>query len=322
MTVKSRLLEIMETHKGETLSGERLAKELGCTRAAIWKAVKGLRQEGYCIEAGTNRGYVLSRESNRLSLEAIRLYLDRPEVFMRLYEQVKSTNQEAKRAAMEKEAFHGSFVLALEQTGGRGRRGRSFYSPRGGLYLSIVLEPQDTIQGSLFITTAAAAAVCRAVEKVCGILLDIKWVNDLYKDGKKVCGILTEAVTDFESGAIDFVVVGIGLNLYLEKSAIPEEIRDKAGSLYDLADEAGAVDKNRLAAEIVNLLLAETSSRQISKVYIQQNMIPGRDILVQDQGQVRSAKALAICQDGRLLIEEEDGSKRKLSYGEVSVRPK
>ena len=115
-------------------------------------------------------------------------------------------------------AGHGSFVVAMEQTAGRGRRGREFYSPKGsGIYLSVILEPKGTLEGSLLITTAAATAVYKAVKEVCGVKLGIKWVNDLYKDNRKVCGILTEAVTDFESGNIEFAIVGIGLNLYVEQ---------------------------------------------------------------------------------------------------------
>ena len=257
MTVKSRLLELLEQHKGETLSGEALAGELQCTRAAVWKAVKALREEGYAIEAGTNRGYMLSRDSNRLSVEGIRLYLNQPDVYLKLYREAGSTNQLAKQAAVSGEAGHGSFVIAQQQTAGRGRRGRSFYSPEdAGLYLSVVLEPKgETLQESLLLTTAAAVAVYKAVQKVCGISLDIKWVNDLYFHGRKVCGILTEAITDFESGNIEYAIVGIGLNLYCAAVGYPEELQGIAGALYPDETSASGIDRNLLTAEIVNFLL-------------------------------------------------------------------
>ena len=201
MTVKSRLLEMLEKYKGEVISGERIAGELGCTRAAVWKAVKSLREDGYTIEAGPNKGYMLAKDTNRLSQEGIRLFLDDPEVKVDIYDELESTNQTAKKEAMIGEAGHGAFVIARSQTAGRGRRGREFYSPAdAGLYISVILKPQGTLQDSLLITTAAAVAVYRAVAQICGIQLDIKWVNDLFYKGKKVCGILTEAVTDFESG--------------------------------------------------------------------------------------------------------------------------
>ena len=124
-----------------------------------------------------------------------------------IYDELESTNQTAKKEAMIGKAGHGAFVIARSQTAGRGRRGREFYSPAdAGLYISVILKPQGTLQDSLLITTAAAVAVYRAVAQICGIQLDIKWVNDLFYKGKKVCGILTEAVTDFESGNIEFVV--------------------------------------------------------------------------------------------------------------------
>lgn len=320
MTVKSRLLELLEQHKGETLSGERLAEALSCTRAAIWKAVKSLREEGYTIEAGPNKGYMLARDSNRLSAEGIRLYLKQQPELVKIYDKVVSTNQTAKQMAVRGEAGHGSIVLALEQTGGRGRRGRSFYSPReAGLYLSVVLEPKGTMQESLLITTAAAAAVYKAVYKVCGISLDIKWVNDLFKEKKKVCGILTEAVTDFESGNIEFAIVGIGLNLYQETEKLPPELSGVAGFLYASAEEARNTDRNLLAAEIVNALLEETHDLKLSREYVEHNMVPGRRILITDGNQTRYAEAAAICPDGRLLVKEQDGTESRLSYGEVTV---
>ena len=321
MTVKSRLLELLEQHKGETLSGEALAGELQCTRAAVWKAVKALREEGYAIEAGTNRGYMLSRDSNRLSVEGIRLYLNQPDVYLKLYREAGSTNQLAKQAAVSGEAGHGSFVIAQQQTAGRGRRGRSFYSPEdAGLYLSVVLEPKgETLQESLLLTTAAAVAVYKAVQKVCGISLDIKWVNDLYFHGRKVCGILTEAITDFESGNIEYAIVGIGLNLYCAAVGYPEELQGIAGALYPDETSASGIDRNLLTAEIVNFLLEETAHLKLSSVYVEHNMIPGREVTIMDGSRSRHARALDICPDGCLRVEEEDGTISVLSYGEVSV---
>ena len=185
---------IRDRHKGETLSGEDIGRELSCTRAAVWKAVNSLRQEGYPIEAGPNKGYMLARESNLISAEGIRLFLDDPQVEIKIFDAISSTNLEARQLAVRGMAGHGSFVVAMEQTAGRGRRGREFYSPKGsGIYLSVILEPKGTLEGSLLITTAAATAVYKAVKEVCGVKLGIKWVNDLYKDNRKVCGILTEA---------------------------------------------------------------------------------------------------------------------------------
>lgn len=321
MTVKSRLLELLEQHKGEILSGEVLAGELQCTRAAIWKAVKSLREEGYTIDAGQNKGYMLRRDSNRLSAEGIRLYLRNPEVYLKVYKETGSTNQLAKQAAVSQEAKHGSFVVAQQQTAGRGRRGRSFYSPEdAGLYLSVVLKPKEkTLQESLLLTTAAATAVYKAVQKVCGISLDIKWVNDLYYHEKKVCGILTEAITDFESGNIEFAIVGIGLNLYPAEGGYPEELQGIAGGIYPDREAASGTDRNYLTAEIVNFLVEETEDLKLSREYVEHNLVQGKKIRIMDGNRCRQARALEICPDGRLLVEEEDGSTNILSFGEISI---
>lgn len=320
MTVKSRLLEILEKQKGETLSGEKLAEELNCTRAAIWKAVKSLREEGYMIEAGPNKGYMLVKANDRLSVEALRPFLSSPEVYIKVYQEVDSTNRAAKAAAISGEAGHGSFVLAESQTEGRGRRGRSFYSPQdSGIYLSVILEPKGSLQESLLLTAEAAVAVHKAVKKVTGIELDIKWVNDLYHNGKKVCGILTEAVTDFESGNIEFAVVGIGLNVFETKDGFPDELKGVAGGIYESREAAGEIDRSRLAAEIVNALLKETRELKLPPEYIEYNIVPGREVTISDGSSIRKAKALDICPDGRLRVQESDGSVSALSYGEVSL---
>lgn len=321
MTVKSRLLSILEQNKGMTLSGEKLAEELQCSRTAIWKAVNSLRNEGYPIEAGQNKGYVLGKDSERLSAEALRPFLASSDVFYEVCREVDSTNQRANQLILQEKAEHGSFVLAEQQTAGRGRRGKQFYSPSGaGLYLSVVLKPRGSLRENLLLTAEAAVAVYKAVEKVTGIPLDIKWVNDLYYKNKKVCGILTEAVTDFESGDILWAIVGIGLNLYEEEAGFPPEIKDVAGAVFENRTAASAINRNELAAKIVNALLLETKELRLPSEYIERNIIPGHRIQITEGKTVRYAQALDICPDGRLRIRENDGSETILSYGEVSLK--
>ena len=193
MSTKSEVLKLLEENKGTYLSGEELAIKLGCSRTAIWKAMKTLREEGYEILAVNNRGYALSKENNVLSEEAIRLGLNKKAVKIEVKREIPSTNQYLKQKGIEEEYEEGSVVVAESQSAGKGRRGRHFYSPgKCGLYMSVLLKPKKTAQESLKITAAAAVAVCRAVEKVCKVSLGIKWVNDLYLGEKKVCGILTK----------------------------------------------------------------------------------------------------------------------------------
>ena len=188
--------------------------------------------------------------------------------------------------------------------------------------MSIVLRPDRTLKEGLLITTAAATAVCRAVKKICGIDLGIKWVNDLYFHNKKVCGILTEAVTDFESGNIEFAVVGIGLNLYMPEDGFPEDIQETAGALFENRNDAEHINCSILVAEIVNQLLMEVETPGLSREYTENNIIPGNMIVITDGQCTREAYAESIASDGRLLVREQDGSETLLSYGEVSVRRK
>ncbi len=317
MSTKSKLLELLEKQKGSYLSGEELAQQLDISRTAVWKAMKSLRQEGYQIQAVTNKGYALCQENDILSGEAVRCFLENPEVEIQVFQEISSTSQVMKQKALESRLPHGSFVAANSQIEGRGRKGRSFYSPKGsGLYLSVLLYPGKTVQESLEMTAAAAVAVCKAVRESCGVSLDIKWVNDLYLQGKKVCGILTEAVTDFETGDIEFAVVGIGLNLYEPEEGFPAELRQKAGTILQKGQQ---VDRNRLAACIVNCLLKEVEKKGIPGEYIAWNIIPGRKIKLHSDFKSRIVLAERISEDGRLVIRNEQGQEEILSATDVSL---
>ena len=264
---------------------------------------------------------MLSADSNKLAEEGIRPFLAKPDVFLKVYPETESTNRTAKQAAISGEAGHGSAVLAYRQTAGRGRRGREFYSPyNAGLYLSVILEPEGNIQESLALTAEAAVAVYKAVKELTGKELDIKWVNDLYYCNKKVCGILTEAVTDFESGDIEFAVVGIGLNIYEPEEGYPAELDGIAGALYKSREEAAGINRNQLAVAVINHLLKETQKLCIPREYIDRSMVVGRRIHIMDNSGERIAKALQICRDGRLKVLETDGSESILSYEEVSLK--
>ena len=224
---KQALLAALSAAQGECISGQQLARQLGVSRAAVHKAAAALAAQGYALEAAPRRGYRLAG-GDPFCAEAVGEY-DAP-IF--LYDTLESSNRTAKTLALEG-APHGTMVLAGQQTAGRGRLGRRFESPAGkGVYLSLVLRPSLPMTEAQAVTVSAAVAVCRAVKKLCGLELGIKWVNDLYYNGKKVCGILTEAGADLESGQLEWLVVGIGLNLTSRPEDWPEELRPIAGSLY------------------------------------------------------------------------------------------
>lgn len=202
---KQALLQALSGAEGRYISGEQLAQTLGVSRAAIHKAAAALTAQGYTLEAAPRRGYRLLG-GDPFCADAVGEY----PAPVYLHERLDSSNQTAKRLALAG-APHGTLVLAGQQSAGRGRMGRRFESPAGkGIYLSLVLRVPVPASEALGVTVGAAVAVARAVQKLCGIELGIKWVNDLYYQGKKVCGILTEAGTSVESGLLEWLVVGIG----------------------------------------------------------------------------------------------------------------
>ena len=224
---KQALLQALSGAEGRYISGEQLAQTLGVSRAAIHKAAAALTAQGYTLEAAPRRGYRLLG-GDPFCADAVGEY----PAPVYVHERLDSSNQTAKRLALAG-APHGTLVLAGQQSAGRGRMGRRFESPAGkGIYLSLVLRVPVPASEALGVTVGAAVAVARAVQKLCGIELGIKWVNDLYYQGKKVCGILTEAGTSVESGLLEWLVVGIGLNLTTTPADWPEELARTAGSLF------------------------------------------------------------------------------------------
>jgi BirA family biotin operon repressor/biotin-[acetyl-CoA-carboxylase] ligase len=263
MSSKEKVLEFLENNKESYTSGEAMAAALGLSRNSIWKAINELRKSGYEVEAVSNKGYILASSNDILSVAGILSYLDSdiqekyqstPDL-IRIYDTVNSTNRLLKELAIAG-ADHCTTVIASEQTEGRGRRDHSFYSPKGGLYMSILLKPEclNTLVPDE-ITTATGGAVCTAIENLTGKKPYIKPINDLFIDEKKICGILTEAGTEFETGEVQWIVVGIGINFDSDLTAFPEDIKKTATSLF--APGENTITKNQLAAEIINQLLRQ-----------------------------------------------------------------
>lgn len=325
MSVKDEVLKTLEENKGENFSGESLAGVLGVSRAAVWKAITSLRKEGYLIEATTNKGYALMQSNDLLSEQGIRIHLTESNKGLNLYvhKTIDSTNLAAKKLALEG-VEHGTVVVSNEQTKGRGRLGRDFYSPaNSGIYLTLLLKPNFDISKSVLVTTAASVAVCRAIKNITGIDSQIKWVNDVYINNLKVCGILTEAIADFETGTIEYIALGIGINCHIPKTGFPNDIKSKAGAIET------AFSRNKLAAEVINQVISlynDIDSRSFINEYKEHSMVLGKEIEVikhyaPTQNQ-KSLKALAIDvdNDGGLLVEFEDGTREVLNTGEISIK--
>ena len=320
LAVKNELIKLFEQNRGRYLSGEEIADSLGCTRGAVWKAVKKLQSEGYDISAVTNRGYRLD-SADMLSAAGIEKYLtDNSGISLTVYKETDSTNTRLRELATEG-APEGTAVIAGMQTGGKGRLGRKFFSPSDtGLYMSILLRPEMTAADAVRITTAAAVAVADAVEKISGRKADIKWVNDVYIDGRKICGILTEAAFSLENGGLDYAVCGIGINVYEPEGGFPEDIKDIAGAVLDTpADDV----RNRLVALVLENFMNyynKLSENSFLQGYQSRLMWRGEDINLIRGSEITPAKLIDADEKCRLIVKYEDGTEDTISSGEISIR--
>ena len=250
MQVKDRVLEALEANRGTYFSGEALAQKLAVSRSAVWKAIQQLRESGYPIEAASKRGYCLAKDSAILSAQSIAQYLTVPQLRLEVEQLVSSTNTLLRQRAEAGEP-EGLALVAAAQTAGRGRRDHTFFSPPDtGLYLSFLVRPQLSAKDALLLTTCAAAAVALAIEDCAGVPAEIKWVNDVFCRGKKVCGILTEGALDLETGGLQYAIVGIGVNCFPPAGGFPEDLPE-AGSVFAERPQ-GIEGRSQLAGAILN----------------------------------------------------------------------
>ncbi len=323
MNRRQQLLLLLIESQGEFISGEVLAGRLGCSRAAVWKNVASLREEGFCIEAVTNHGYRLS-----LPGEVFRQHVtDRlikarmtPPFDLCVREQTGSTNLDAREAA-DRGAREFSVFVALSQTGGRGRRGKTFVSDSSqGLWFTILFRPALELRAVSSVTLLFGLIVLRALNTLCHIPVGLKWPNDIIslQNGKKICGILSE--TSMEENRISYAVVGCGVNV--SQDLFPENIRDVATSLQLLGAE---VDKEELLFHI----LRETS--ELYPVFLEDptSFLPayrancvtlGRQVRVEANPPYEGF-AESVSDFGDLLVRTEDGVLHTCTSGEVSIRP-
>lgn len=324
MGTKEKLLALFEADKGKFFSGEELAARLAVSRTAVWKAVNSLRKEGYEIQAVRNKGYSLSVSTDILSIQGVEKYLN-PEhsyIELEILPDIGSTNDYLREKAAQGKG-EGYAVVAGAQTRGKGRTGRSFYSPADtGIYLSLLLRPKDCgpAQAVKF-TTMAAVAACEAIEKVSHRSPQIKWVNDIYIDGKKVSGILTEASVSLENGSLEYVLLGIGINVYPPEKGFPQELRETAGSVFQERKSDG---KNQLTAGFLNRLMdiyTKEETGEYAEEYRKRSMVLGKRIQILTPEGEKGARALEIDKDCRLLVEYEVGNRELLRAGEIRIRP-
>ena len=322
---RETILAMLRERQGEYISGEAMSAALGISRAGVWKAVQKLREEGCVIESATNRGYRLSEAPDRLRPGELSGPLAGCLVGRELacLDVIDSTNTECKRRAVSG-AREGLVVLAEEQTGGRGRLGRSFQSPRGrGLYLSALLRPPLPPGQVQDFTAWVAVAVCDGIEAACGLRPKIKWTNDIVLEGRKLVGILTELGLESEVHALEYLVTGIGVNVNHQPEDFAPEIRGMAVSLLQVLGRP--VRRSELAVQIILALDRMYAGFPANKgEYLEKYragcITPGNQVQLITPNSRREGFAVEVDDQFRLVVELPDGHREALSAGEVSVR--
>ncbi|OUQ55454.1 biotin--[acetyl-CoA-carboxylase] ligase [Flavonifractor sp. An112] len=320
--LRDEVLALLKAQGGAPLSGEAMSQKLGVSRAAVWKAMEGLRQEGYVISSAPRRGYALEASPDLLSPGEL-MNPDR-RVGSRLVclDTVDSTNNEVKRRAVD-DVPDGLAVVSARQTGGRGRRGRSFVSPPGGLYLSALLRPNCPLEQVSALTAWSAVAVCDAVEALCGVRPGIKWPNDVIWEGRKLSGILTELELEGETAALRYVVVGIGVNLTQTEADFGPQVAPVAISMAQALGRAPR--RAEMAAALLDALdrldrdFPGQWDRWLER-YRAGCITLGRQIKVVRGSEERIGRAVEVDDQFALVVEWADGTREALSSGEVSVR--
>ncbi|MEE3393419.1 MAG: biotin--[acetyl-CoA-carboxylase] ligase [Lachnospiraceae bacterium] len=334
---RKKIIDILRDNQGSFVSSSQMVEELGVSRQAVWKAVNSLEKEaGFNITSIKGRGYKLEKSPLEFNAPGIEYYLDNDlfiDYKVRFLKSTDSTNTRVIDAA-GKGASEGYFLAADEQTGGKGRRGRSFLSPAGvGIFMSLLLKPSIAPSRVSCVTLLAALAVRKAIEDVLyeaglsKVKVGIKWPNDIIIDGKKICGILTQM--NCEKDYINYLVTGIGINV--NNKEMPESIRKTAASLFMLTGKK--FDRNKICAYFLNYFAdiygrfsANGDMSGLKKEYDSVMIDLNNEVRVyygmvedSDPEKIRNGKALGIDSDGSLLVDFGEGPER-VSSGEVSVR--
>jgi BirA family biotin operon repressor/biotin-[acetyl-CoA-carboxylase] ligase len=322
--VKNKVLKILKKGGDIFVSGEKISEELGVSRAAIWKYISQLKEDGYEVEAISRKGYRIISAPDILTYEEVKDLLNTKHIGKDIiyYDTIGSTNSKAKELA-ERGQEHGTVVISEEQTSGRGRLGRNWVSPKyKGIWMSIILRPNIITENIAQITLLGAAAVQKAILEM-GIKTGIKWPNDIVLNSKKVCGILTEMSGEIDH--VNYLVMGIGINVNLEEEDIPLELKDMATSLK--LGSGKDVDRKLLLANVLNIFeklynefVESGSIKEIIEICRKNSILIGREIELINKGKTSTAKAIDISDDGELVIENEQGMLQFIVSGEVSIR--
>ena len=326
MEKKELLITYLYRNRDRFVGSEELQREIGLSRASLWNALRTLRKDGFAILSASGIGYRLSPDCDVYTPEAIRAGLcDAASAYqIDMRHTLASTNQALKEMAQHG-APAGTVLIAQRQTAGHGRKARSFFSPgETGIYMSILVRPALSPQSALTLTTAAAVAVVEAIREQTGYKASIKWVNDIYMNEKKVCGILTEAAITPDGTRLEYAIVGIGINVLRPKEGFPSEICDVAASIYP-PDTPPAGKRTAMVSCLLNRLahlLPHSTAPEVLRAYRAASFLPGRTVnVVRENGEERTVTVLDIDDAYRLVVRNTDGTVEALDSGEVSIRP-
>ncbi len=332
MTTKEIIIVELAEHFNEEVNGEKLASLCKVSRAAVWKAVNSLRKEGCKISGTQNSGYKLTSSCDYYSSDLINYFVSKnfpqhKNYTIEFFNQIDSTNLYAKQYISSAKNNLPALIVSQSQTKGKGRLGRTFISPKNtGIYMSIIYSPKEKITEPAKITAFSAVAVRRAIKKVFDLNLSIKWINDLYFNEKKVCGILTEGTANFETGTIDNAIIGIGINL-IENKALKNDLSKIAGALFEKKCDL-SFPRAKLTAqifgEVLNILeeINSTASKNIIEEYKSLSFLQGKTVEVHpviDGEKSYKAKVLDIDENASLVVETKNGEIKKLISGEVTL---
>lgn len=324
--MKSEIIKLLKKDDNAFISGQDISKRLGVTQSDVWKYVNSIIDDGYEIESVSNKGYRLISSPDILTFEEIETYLKTNFIGRNIvhFDSIESTNTMAKKLGDSGE-ISGSIVIAEEQTNGRGRLGRSWVSPKHkGIWMSILLKPDLNPIDAVNLTQIAAAAVVKATGEL-GIKTLVKWPNDIVINAKKVCGILTEMKAELTK--INYVVVGLGINVNIDEWEFPENIKDIATSLK--IQTKASINRQELTALILNNFedlytkSIDENNIQASLIICRENSaVIGKDIIIINGDKNIEAHVLDIDNRGRLLVEYKNGMQEYIISGEVSIRGK
>lgn len=319
-TTKDQVRELLEASREDFVSGETIAAELGLSRNSIWKAMNALRAEGFDIESVTNKGYRLVASPSTFDARSIESRVDDPRIRVAFFESVSSTNTVAKQLADEG-APEGTLVVANSQTAGRGRQGRSFASPQDtGAYFTLILRPRFALEDVSLVTSYAACCLAGAIDECTSERARIKWVNDVFVNGRKVCGILSEASFDAETQSLSHVVVGIGVNV-IEPEGGFDDASGIAGALVASVEDPNAL-RSRIVAETVNRFMRDYERiPQMPHLaeYRERSLLDGKRVRAFVGAEEFEALVLGIDDDFTLRVQLDSGEIRNLASGEVHI---